>query len=178
MSLPSLVGAAPLVWYELLMNTCFRKPLDRAFTLVEILIVVVILGILAAIVVPQFAGASQQARIGAFVTSLKTYADASEYYNARVGQYPVDGSSGQVPAGFESYVDASEWTADTPLGGVWDSEFNDSGVSAAVGVHFQGGSNPGDSVMVLVDEQFDDGNLGTGLFQKLANDRYYYILEP
>ena len=34
----------------------------RGFTLVELLIVVVILGILATIVIPQFSNASQQAR--------------------------------------------------------------------------------------------------------------------
>jgi len=138
---------------------------------------VVILGILAAIVVPRFAGASQDAEIGAFISSLKTYADASEYYNAREGRYPVDGGSGAVPAGMESYVDASEWTAGTPMGGVWDTEYMDSGVTAAIGVHFNGGTNPGDSVMVLVDQRFDNGDLSTGSFQKLAGDRYYYILQ-
>lgn len=137
----------------------------------------VILGILAAIVVPRFAGASQDAEIGAFISSLKTYADASEYYNAREGRYPVDGGSGAVPAGMESYVDASEWTAGTPMGGVWDTEYMDSGVTAAIGVHFNGGTNPGDSVMVLVDQRFDNGDLSTGSFQKLAGDRYYYILQ-
>jgi len=44
------------------------KRLSRGFTLVEILIVVIILGILAAIVIPQFANASTDAR----VTNLKT----------------------------------------------------------------------------------------------------------
>jgi general secretion pathway protein G len=156
------------------MHTRARK----AFTLVEILIVVVILGILAAIVVPQFTGATEDARIGAFISSLKTYADTCEYYNASEGRYPVDGSSGAVPAGMESYIDASEWTAGTPLGGVWDTEYFDSGVTAAVGVHFNGGTNPGDAVMTLVDERFDNGDLNTGLFQKLANERYYFVLEP
>src|SRR5205823_2705024 len=37
-------------------------PAGRAFTLIEILIVVVILGIIAAIVVPQFSNASHVAR--------------------------------------------------------------------------------------------------------------------
>jgi len=150
----------------------------HAFTLVEILIVVVILGILAAIVVPRFAGASEQARVTAFGTSLMTYADAAEYYSAREGRYPADSSSGVVPSGMELYIEEDEWTGGTPLGGVWDTEYNDSGVSAAVGVHFMGGDNPGDAVMALVDDAFDDGDLSTGLFQKLAGDRYYYILAP
>lgn len=149
-----------------------------AFTLVEILIVVVILGILAAIVVPRFAGATQDARIGTFITNIKTYADACEFYNAREGRYPVDGSSGEVPAGMESYIDEHEWTARTPLDGLWDTEYNDSGVAAAVGVHYFTGVNPGDSVMLLVDTRFDDGNLSTGSFQRLDADRYYYVLAP
>lgn len=155
-----------------------RSTQRRAFTLVEILIVVVILGILAAIVVPQFAGASQQARVAAFVTNLTTYADAAEYYSAREGRYPVDSSTGVVPTGMEPYLEADEWTDITPIGGLWDTEFNDSGVGAAVGVHFMNGDNPGDAVLVLVDEAFDDGDLSTGLFQRLAADRYYYILAP
>jgi general secretion pathway protein G len=42
------------------------------FTLVEILIVVIILGILAAIVIPQFTGASQEARASSLVSQLQT----------------------------------------------------------------------------------------------------------
>jgi len=45
-----------------------RRMTNRGFTLVEILIVVIILGILAAIVIPQFANASSDAR----TTNLKT----------------------------------------------------------------------------------------------------------
>ncbi len=44
----------------------------RAFTLVEILIVVIILGILAAVVIPQFADASGDAKLSALQTNLAT----------------------------------------------------------------------------------------------------------
>jgi prepilin-type N-terminal cleavage/methylation domain-containing protein len=45
-------------------------PLRRAFTFLEVMIVVVIIGILAAIVVPQFAGATQDAKSAALISSL------------------------------------------------------------------------------------------------------------
>jgi general secretion pathway protein G len=43
----------------------------RGFTLVEILIVVLILGILAAIVIPQFAESSESARVSSLMTNLQ-----------------------------------------------------------------------------------------------------------
>ena len=49
-----------------------RARVRNAFTLVEILIVVVILGILAAIVVPQFTNATQDAQAGNIQTQLDT----------------------------------------------------------------------------------------------------------
>jgi len=50
------------------------------FTLVEILIVVIILGILAAIVIPQFTNASQDARKNSLVSQLQTIRSQVELY--------------------------------------------------------------------------------------------------
>jgi len=52
----------------------------RGFTLVEILIVVVILGILAAIVIPQFTEASTEARGSRLVSDLQTVRSQIELY--------------------------------------------------------------------------------------------------
>lgn len=57
-----------------------RTRVSKAFTLVEILIVVVILGILAAIVIPQFTNASQDAQVGNVETQLQTIRSQIELY--------------------------------------------------------------------------------------------------
>lgn len=62
---------------------------NGAFTLVEILIVVVILGILAAIVVPQFTSAANEARDGNLATQQSTITNQLELWAARNnGVYP------------------------------------------------------------------------------------------
>jgi general secretion pathway protein G len=50
----------------------YRNRKTSGFTLVEILIVVIILGILAAIVIPQFTNASQDARKNSLTSELQT----------------------------------------------------------------------------------------------------------
>lgn len=62
----------------------------RGFTLVEILIVVVILGILAAIVVPQFTSAANESRVGNIATQVSTLETQLELFAARNnGTYPT-----------------------------------------------------------------------------------------
>jgi general secretion pathway protein G len=52
----------------------------NAFTLVEILIVVIILGILAAVVIPQFTGATEDARKTNMRNQLQTLRGTAELY--------------------------------------------------------------------------------------------------
>jgi prepilin-type N-terminal cleavage/methylation domain-containing protein len=150
----------------------------RGFTLLEILIVVVILGVLAAVVVASFNTTTDDARQNAFAASIRIFAKASMRYAIDHGSYVGDGSSGQVPAGFEPYVEPNTYTATTPIGGVWDTENNSFGIVSAVGVHFNGtGETRDDAYMTQIDAIVDDGDLSTGPFRKLAADRYYWIVE-
>lgn len=61
----------------------------RGFTLVEILIVVIILGILAAIVIPQFSNASSDARNNSVSSTLQTLRSQIELFKVQhVDNYP------------------------------------------------------------------------------------------
>ncbi len=59
------------------------KQIRRAFTLIEILIVVVILGVLAAIVIPQFTDASNDAMTANLHSQLQTVRSQIEVYNVQ-----------------------------------------------------------------------------------------------
>lgn len=72
----------------------------KGFTLVEILIVVVILGILAAIVVPQFTTASQDAVKGALASQMQTITAQTELYRVQnFGQLPHLDTADPIVAG-------------------------------------------------------------------------------
>ena len=85
-----------------------RKRIAHGFTLVEILIVVVILGILAAIVIPQFTSASDSAKQGNLETQLQTIRSQLELYRIQHNNvYPT------VAQLFENLVNSSDSDGDT-----------------------------------------------------------------
>jgi general secretion pathway protein G len=72
------------------MRRSFYKDTDvRAFTLVELLLVITIIGVLAAVIVPRFFGRSQEAKIAAAKqTIIGTFGTALDLYEQDMGQYP------------------------------------------------------------------------------------------
>ena len=61
---------------------------SRAFTLIELLLVMVILAILAAVVVPKFTARSKDAKISAAKTSIAAFTTALEAFEVDMGRYP------------------------------------------------------------------------------------------
>ncbi len=70
-----------------------RRRAQRGFTLVEMLLVLVILATLAAIVVPKFAGRSEQAKVTAAQTQIKNFEMSLSAFEVDNGFYPK-GSDG------------------------------------------------------------------------------------
>ncbi len=70
-----------------------KLSLARGFTLVELLIVVIILALLAAIVVPQFASSTDDAKLASLDTTLANVRSALDLYYQQHGEYPSANAS-------------------------------------------------------------------------------------
>ena len=61
---------------------------EKGFTLIEVMLVMVILTVLAAVIVPKFAGRSEQARVTAAHTDIANLEVALDAYEVDNGKYP------------------------------------------------------------------------------------------
>lgn len=146
----------------------------KGFTLIEIMIVVLIIGLLAAMALPVFKKIASNSKTGVFAADIKMLSRAMEEYTLAEGLYPPDTSTGTYQAEFEGYISAAFYEKTTSLGGNWDTEYNDNGITSGVGV-----VDPTVEVQELqkVDKMIDDGNLSSGRFRSLGSGRYYWVIQ-
>ena len=71
------------------LQTAGRRRSKLGFTLVELLVVIVVLAILAAIVLPKFVNSSARSKESALKSDLKLIRNAISLFQADVGKYPL-----------------------------------------------------------------------------------------
>jgi len=67
-----------------------RSTAKKGFTLIELLIVVVIIGILAAIAIPKFSTTKDKAKMAGMKTDLRNFISAMEVHFSDFNQYPAN----------------------------------------------------------------------------------------
>jgi prepilin-type N-terminal cleavage/methylation domain-containing protein len=94
--------------------TKMRSRQDVGFTLVELLVVVIIIGVLAAIAIPMYTKHIKDARTAEAVSRLDAILTASKMYHQRFGEWPSDNDGVDY---FADFSDTEHFTYSLSRGG-------------------------------------------------------------
>lgn len=150
------------------------------FSLLELMIVIAIIGILAAIAVPNYLAYRQKGQVAQVAANLKNFEKAFIAYAIDYGDFPNDCHTDTGPYGLpnvemEAYLPVDAWSAETALGGRYNWKGPDWYPYAGISV--DGATADVKYLrMYALDEMLDDGNLGSGGFREIGG-RYTYIIE-
>ena len=152
---------------------------ERGFTLVELLVVVAIIALIAAIAVAIMHGQVDRAKLTAVATDLRAFEVGFLSYASDNGTLPPDSHLDppyHLPEGLgvEDYLSVKQWVSETRLGGNYNWEGPDSYPYA--GISLFDATAPA-SLFAKLDESIDDGNLSTGKFRITPNGRYTWVID-
>lgn len=166
---------------------------DSAFTLVEVMIVVAVIGLLATIAMPALAKARHQSQVTATASELRVFDEAFNMYEMDHASYPkpnfappfVIFNVGVLPPPMAEYLRAGHWNRGPRVGG-------DYYYSGSVMQYFGGAGKLGERAFMQivnsreeplynVAELIDPGKQGTSPYGQCYvgfGDRMYYFFDP
>jgi len=105
---------------------------EKGFTLIELMVVVMIIGILAALAIPSFVNATTKSKQGKAKADLRTYGTALELYYTDNDTYPETGSLANLKPTYMKTI------PDDPWGHDYVFVKNGTGASATYDLYSQG----------------------------------------
>ena len=146
--------------------------------MVELLMVVALVGLLAAISIPAMAKSRRGAQVRRVANDLRVFANGFQMYSLQKGAYPKDcglDGANNLPAGVdvEANIRVEQWTALTSFGGHYEWEGPD--IKGFAGIAFAD-ATADDGMFRDLDKLIDDGNLASGQFRS-AGGRFTYVIE-
>lgn len=151
------------------------KPLAKGFTLIELMIVVAIIGLLAAIALPTYSNFILRSKLTETAVQLGAFTREFNISKQINGKYPDDVPVRGIPTDSPGLViDRTQWETPTLLGGNWNWEGSNNHSYAGISID---GSTAEEEDFMQLDAIIDNGDLSSGKFRKTPNGRYTFILE-
>jgi prepilin-type N-terminal cleavage/methylation domain-containing protein len=162
-----------------------RLSSQRAFSLVEMSVVVTLIGLMAAIAIPSYRHLTLRSKATAVVNDIRSFSTACITYSAQNGHWPTStGTPGQIPPEVLDAI-SSGFSRPTPIGGYYNWETNNSShgfhVTAALSIISTGSSVMSDDVEMLQminDDMESDHDLHAGSVQVDGTNNLVFVVEP
>lgn len=151
---------------------------QTGFTLIEVVIVTIIIGVLAAMVVPRFASAQTDTRVASTNEDIKALIASLENFYSEKGYWPSDVEPGTMPPELASYYvkGANPFHKKCPINGYYS--YSNDAITKVITINIIPGSNT-PAITVLdaqaLDAVLDDGVLNTGRFRATISGYAYRI---
>lgn len=156
---------------------------SRAFTMVEVVVVVAIIAVLSAVAVPRAQRVATNSKLAATAGSFRNFTAAIELYRADHRTLPPDYTENESPTALGGYLRLDDWVRGPATGGKWDWN-NTWGIASATGYWDSIGPNLSiknasatTAQWRALDRFMDDGNLTSGAYRTYSTF-FYTSVDP